>query len=575
VARKKSVSSKQESAKAKHRQAAQAALPSSVLAAAPTATSTPSPSTRPRRARCQQTPIIDWPWLLFEELHIPAFPQPRERLVGTNGFLWIIFLSLIPILYVGFALTVSVSNLGLPLDLRPWIDNDYWWHLATGDWMVQHHEVPTTDPFLYTWGKEWVAHEWLGELLITSLDRLAGYQANIMFTWILAIAGFGALIIAARIYGLPYLAALILVLLWFGVYLRPEVIMVRPQMWTFSFFAFLFLGIALHETGRVRRLWGLIPLFLVWTNINLTVTLGLVCLGAYILDRMVRREASRGLIITGILCLGTLLINPAGPHLLEAMFKYRGVNEIWQARIFEWMPPDYSDRVNLGFALAIPMALPAIWQLLKLRVWPGVPLLISLYKSLDAVRFAVIYVLIAFIFAAWLVWRHRQERPAHALVDEVTVVPKYPWLLLPAAAAIAVVLWVASTYDNSQFLEEPVAWGYPERAATLVLENNPGAVIFNTYDFGGYLDHRFMANPKIFIDGRGEIYDRNLLAEYFSIIDGEEGWQERLSKRGVDAIILRPTVDNLGALLPNEPGWQMIYSDDYTALWVTDEKAGN
>ena len=40
-------------------------------------------------------------------------------------------------------------------------DNDIWWHLATGNWILQHAAVPRTDPFsVYGLGKSWAAYSW-------------------------------------------------------------------------------------------------------------------------------------------------------------------------------------------------------------------------------------------------------------------------------------------------------------------------------------------------------------------------------------------------------------------------------
>src|SRR5712691_11098341 len=54
-------------------------------------------------------------------------------------------------------------------------DPDLWWHLKTGQYISEHKSVPHADPFSYTRaGQPWIAHEWLSELLIYSLYRIAG-----------------------------------------------------------------------------------------------------------------------------------------------------------------------------------------------------------------------------------------------------------------------------------------------------------------------------------------------------------------------------------------------------------------
>src|SRR5436305_5177732 len=55
-------------------------------------------------------------------------------------------------------------------------DGDVSWHIATGEWILDHRAIPHTDPFSFTWaGKPWVPIEWLAEVIMASAYRLAGY----------------------------------------------------------------------------------------------------------------------------------------------------------------------------------------------------------------------------------------------------------------------------------------------------------------------------------------------------------------------------------------------------------------
>jgi nitrite reductase (NO-forming) len=41
-------------------------------------------------------------------------------------------------------------------------DGDVSWHIATGQWILDHRAIPVTDPFSFTWaGKPWVAFEFV------------------------------------------------------------------------------------------------------------------------------------------------------------------------------------------------------------------------------------------------------------------------------------------------------------------------------------------------------------------------------------------------------------------------------
>ena len=61
-------------------------------------------------------------------------------------------------------------------------DPDVWWHLKAGQYISEHRSVPHNDPFSYTRaGQPWVAHEWLTELFLYQLERMAGFGGLIIF----------------------------------------------------------------------------------------------------------------------------------------------------------------------------------------------------------------------------------------------------------------------------------------------------------------------------------------------------------------------------------------------------------
>src|SRR5713101_4540548 len=55
-------------------------------------------------------------------------------------------------------------------------DGDVATHVATGLWVLEHRQVPRTDPFSATFkGREWIAHEWLAGLGMALVYRAAGW----------------------------------------------------------------------------------------------------------------------------------------------------------------------------------------------------------------------------------------------------------------------------------------------------------------------------------------------------------------------------------------------------------------
>ena len=52
---------------------------------------------------------------------------------------------------------------------------DLWWQIKTGDWILEHHEVPKKDVFSFTFeGKPWVNIKWGSEVLFASVAKAFG-----------------------------------------------------------------------------------------------------------------------------------------------------------------------------------------------------------------------------------------------------------------------------------------------------------------------------------------------------------------------------------------------------------------
>jgi hypothetical protein len=70
-------------------------------------------------------------------------------------------------------------------------DTDIWWHLRTGEWILQHHAIPHADPFSGpNAGKPWAAYSWLFELLVTGMFHRFGLVGLLAYSagMVLAIA---------------------------------------------------------------------------------------------------------------------------------------------------------------------------------------------------------------------------------------------------------------------------------------------------------------------------------------------------------------------------------------------------
>src|SRR5262245_58440219 len=221
-------------------------------------------------------------------------------------------------------------------------DQDIWWHLATGHWIVQHGWVPTTDPFSqYGHDKPWVAYSWLFELIVYGAYAVAGLRGIVVF------AAAMTSLIAAMLYTLirrcgatPFVAVPLTAICVYAI--MP---LTTPRPWLFSMLFFL---VALHliidVPGRASRWPWLLPVvFLLWANMHIQFVLGFLVLFARAVDSYwsdgESRPAARWLALGAVCGLATL-VNPYGVGIYRVARDYITATALW-TRIGEFASPPF------------------------------------------------------------------------------------------------------------------------------------------------------------------------------------------------------------------------------------------
>jgi len=385
----------------------------------------------------------------------PAGPVARryssslQLVFGSKGLLW---LALLPVLTVGaIARSLAVGA----------VDPDYWWHLTTGRWMLDHGRIPTTDPFSFTHaGQQWYAHEWLAELMLAVTNHVAGYAGNIVLTAAIATAGAWVLWRSARYYGVDLREATLLIA-GSGVFIA-KFFAVRPQVWAFAMLALLLHELAAHDTGCRRRLWHLPLLFAVWINVNLLAITGFVALTLYAAHRGVRwlqarrvdggesRALAQHTWAVTLLSLAALSINPCGPGLLWFARVYVNRLPLAYRYIQEFQPLKFAgnDRwLMLGGAAAVAAVVVTMVQ--RRLLWPGILVLVFAIPALRAVRFTPVWALAAVPAMGWVL--ASLHRTGHA-VQKIAVERHFTTFL---AAITLIVAAGATLLGATQFHRTP------------------------------------------------------------------------------------------------------------------------
>ena len=295
----------------------------------------------------------------------------------------------------------------------PLIDPDIWWHLRTGQWIVDHAQVPATDSFsAYGMGKPWVAlhfavyiqlclnflefcYSWLYEILVYALFTKLGLMGILVFTvsmsLLIALVLHGAL----RRARLPFIAEVFFVAVALG---AMSSLLSHPRSWLFSILFFtveLFILFHVRRTDKVTPLLALPPLFALWANLHMQFIYGLAVLGLFLVEVLLSHMPSLGLyprhrpnISLGrislllLACLVATLITPYHFRLYIPIFEVIGQTGAFQL-ILELLPLSFRTLADwLVIGLTIGAAFVLGWQ----RAWLPFPTLLLLMGTFLAFR---------------------------------------------------------------------------------------------------------------------------------------------------------------------------------------------
>ena len=131
-------------------------------------------------------------------------------------------------------LLTSVSVFAFVFAIEQVYNYDIWWHLRSGEWILDSGGIPTTDPFSFsTFGSYWANTAWFSGLLFAIIEKYAGLDLLILFKALLIAAGSGGIFIFLIRRGVnPYLAAFVIV---YAVVVARFSFLLRPMVFMFPF----------------------------------------------------------------------------------------------------------------------------------------------------------------------------------------------------------------------------------------------------------------------------------------------------------------------------------------------------
>jgi hypothetical protein len=472
---------------------------------------------------------------------------------------------------------------------RQVLDPDIWWHLKTGQYLLDTRSIPHTDIFSSQFfGKSWITHEWLSELFIGSIYRTMGFGGLIVIFALIITASFAIVYrrCAARA-GHPYVAGAALLL---GALAAAPTWGVRPQVFS-VLFASIFLSLLgdfqsdCQSRDGKHSIWLLVPLMVLWVNMHAGFAVGIVLVLLVIIGTALEGVVSAGsplraiwprvrlLGLVLIACVAAVLLNPSGARMYSYPFETL-TSQAMMKYIHEWRSPDFHALMFQPLALLIMATLGALALSRKrIRLSQLLMLLATGWAALRSGRNVPFFVLVATPLLAehawdwltsqrwgqWLTTPERRKAGAGATLKIMLNV------LLIIAAPLTLAVWRLQHSVGSQSTVE--AEQFPAKAVEFMRAHQPPQPVFNEYGWGGYLIWKLYPDYPVYIDGRADVYGDAFIEEFMATHDGETIWKESLSKHGVRTVMIKPDAA-LASLLRQDQGWQKIFEDSQAVIFV-------
>ena len=469
----------------------------------------------------------------------------------------------------------------LPLIVRRVGDADYWWHIVTARWILDHHALPAHDLFTYTVpGHPWTDHEYLSELVMYGLGRVGGQFAVSLGLGAVTWAGFWLIFRRINLRPQPFVATA--GALAVGAVAGVAVWGPRPQMITFAFLCLELYLLERFLAGHNRALYAIPAVVLVWANFHGGFVIAFVFLAiAFLVEALpwlfdrANIAAGAGAVRVAAVSLASAIAALINPHGL-ALYVYSWRTQtsgVQQAFITEWQSPDFHSLEMRGFeAMIILLVVGLALRRARPRPFDVAVAVAALLLALQSVRHIAVFVAAATPLLAWA-WgpalgalAQRREGPWQRVVLGSR-------RAIGSAAAVAAVVVVVSLVALRVLLGHQAAStveNYPSAAADYLDGHAAvGSRMFSDYGWGGYMIYRFYPQPnrRVFIFGEADLMGDTIMNQYADVVGLKSDWLDILNQHGVDYVVYEPDTA-LTSALAAQSNWHMVYSDRVAVIFV-------
>jgi hypothetical protein len=427
-------------------------------------------------------------------------------------------------------------------------DGDTSWHIATGQWILDHRAIPHTDPFSFTWaGKPWVPIEWLAEVLYASAYRLAGYAGVAALVTAVLMALHAVVFVNAR----RWVRAALLPIVAMDFALIP-MLLARPHVLTWPILAFwTWLMLRARREDRAPPLAAAL-LMTLWANLHGGFVFGIAIAGFFGLEALVmsadKPRAFRQWLLFGVLSVAAVFINGNG---FEGVVHPLQFTHLKMLPLIEEWKPSRPEATPFFFAVLVVVVALIAWKRPWLPWTRGVLLAaffaLAMYQARHQATLAIVAAMVL---------------PEAFATGEASVVKNdrsLAWITLAGAALLVVLRGVLP-------LQPPENDANPWRLIAAVPPELRSQPLLNGYAMGGPL---ILSGIRPYVDGRGDMYGDEHILGYARIAKGDRREFAATVRRWNIRWAMVPT-DNKAfiRMLASTPGWRRIAADKVGVIYL-------
>lgn len=527
--------------------------------------------------------------------HNHFMPDEAEEIktvaeVWSGAFAWILARLLLAfMLLLPFALGCFVGGVALH-------DPDTCWLLALGRYIFEHHALPPTDPFSYTFamrpGTPFVMYQWLSELVFYCAYKLNGLPGLLAFAALLL--GQSFLVFPLRLASRFSPVCLASMLTIIGVFASCFHYLVRPEIMSYILMSFCLVLLRRIYTAKNTdpvqwtTVGSFTALMLVWANAHSAFVLGLileiVILLVTKLQSMVQKTPFVGSSKTALFALiGSSLatcFNPYGvglwaylPGLFFAKFNYR---------IAELRPIRFSDLNDFTYYPFVFLVIVSLWMIFnafryaressQAVKWSNlVVIAICIYYGFTTRRIIPFSVLmmISQVSELWLpkpeAKNSQRQKFSFAKAFEKNFAgifnpSTFVWPITVAALSLAGCYFTFSKVVSPTIPQMSKAFLPPVKVIEFLRAHKQAGNVLNDAQFGDMLIW-YAPEIPVFIDTRYDMHGEPLVADYVATMGATGDWQSLLERYKIDWIFVPPSA-NLVKALKADSHWSVVSEDD-------------